>query len=262
MAKTSPVPSGSVTCLGLTATVLAGTDRASSSPLRSKIDPREARSGRARVHCAVAALRSWSPSRVCSRPTLTRTAASTRSTTTRVAISRRRGCPAEKRFASRRVRVVMVRRARWRGSGVRGERGRCGFGGRTSIGRFARSPRAGRLRPVGVGARRPARGRGGCWRRRGADFAARSSAITSSARRLARAGSRRAAGAEADRRGGPPARRPVVAARRVGACWRRPTLRPRSSSCSCGRGRAASPRRATRPPRRKRSISRRTPRPP
>ena len=57
VAKTVAVPSGSVTCLGFTATVLAGTDRASSSPLRSKIEPAGRSSGRVLVHCALAALR-------------------------------------------------------------------------------------------------------------------------------------------------------------------------------------------------------------
>ena len=94
-------PSGSLTCIGLTAIVLAGTDRASSSPSRSKIDPRWARSGRSRVHCWVAALRRASPSTVCSRPTLTSTAARISSITTSVVIRRRRGWPAEKRSASR-----------------------------------------------------------------------------------------------------------------------------------------------------------------
>ena len=226
----SAVPSGSSTCLGLTAIVLAGTDSASSSPLRSKIEPRWARSGRSRVHCWAAALRRASPSNVCRAPTLTSTAERTSSITTSVVISRRRGCPAVKRDVSRAVRTRIVRRARWRGSGaliVRlvGRRGAEAGGarGRAEVAAVATVAwRAGRRR------RRPARGAVDA--RRWCDRSPRRAADVAGAPGIA--GSRWAAGAGADRPGGPPWRRPAVAARRFGACWRRRPASRRASTHS------------------------------
>ena len=100
----SAVPSGSLTCLGLTAIVLAGTDSASSSPLRSKIAPRWAGSGRVRVHCSAPALRSVVALVVCSRPTLTSTTAEhERASRPAWRSAAGAGCPAPKRLSERRL---------------------------------------------------------------------------------------------------------------------------------------------------------------
>ena len=121
------VPAWSSTCRGLTAIVDPGTERASSSPLRSKIVPRWAGSSRLRVHSSAAWARSASPPVPCMRPILASTPPRTRTSTTSVQIRRARGRPAPKRLTSNGRVVLIVRRVRVRDRGsvgrdVRAER--------------------------------------------------------------------------------------------------------------------------------------------
>ena len=107
---------GIVDLLGVDDDRAAGTDRASSSPLRSKIAPRWAGSARVRVHCCGADAAQV----VAAAPLQQRDLASTRPNTTRiptsVAISRRRGPAGAEAWARGGLVVVIVRRTRCRRS--------------------------------------------------------------------------------------------------------------------------------------------------